>query len=74
MSFKEKQTVRIRLDQLPYLAAAMARQLDRRKGIVIDVFVPLGEREQRVKVRWIARRPTESDVVMEHKAADLEVI
>jgi hypothetical protein len=74
MPFKEHQTVRIRLDQLLYMAPAMARQLDRRKGIVIDVYVPLGESEKRIKVRWKARRETESDMVMEHKEGDLEAI
>lgn len=71
---KEKQMVQFRRDQLPYLKPEMARLLDRRKGRVIDVFVPLGAKEGVIKVRWIARRPTESDVTMEHSEADLEVI
>jgi hypothetical protein len=72
-SFKVQQIVQIRPDQLPYMLPSMARQLDRRKGEVIDTFVPLGKRGQIVKVRWIARRATERDVIMEHPEEDLQL-
>ncbi|MBM5570107.1 MULTISPECIES: hypothetical protein [Deefgea] len=71
---QEKQTVQIRRDQIQFLKPEMGRLLDRRKGKVIDVFVPLGAKEAVVKVRWIARRPSENDVTLEHPEKDLEVI
>ncbi len=71
---QEKQTVQIRRDQIQYLKPEMGRLLDRRKGKVIDIYVPLGAKEAVVKVRWIARRSSESDVTLEHPAGDLEVI
>ena len=72
-SFKVQQIVQVRADQLPYMQPSVARQLDRRKGEVVDTFVPLGKRDQMVKVRWKARRPTERDVTMEHPEGDLQL-
>lgn len=71
---QEKQTVQIRRDQIQYLKPEIGRLLDHRKGKVIDVFVPLGAKEAVVQVRWIARRPSENDVTLEHPEKDLEVI
>lgn len=67
-----KQTVQFRRSQIQYLKPEIGRLLDRRKGLVLDIYVPLGETKSMVKVRWIARRPTENDVTMEHPLEDLE--
>jgi hypothetical protein len=71
---KVKQMVQFRRSQIQYLKPEIGRLLDRRKGQVLDVFVPLGGNKSLVKVRWIARRPTENDVTMEHPLEDLEAI
>ncbi|WP_157314738.1 hypothetical protein ABHF33_00365 [Chitinibacter sp. FCG-7] len=70
----EKQTVKIRRDRMQIYPAATGRLLDGRKGRVLEVYVPLGAKEAVVKVRWFARRPSETDVTMEHPMSDLEVI
>jgi hypothetical protein len=69
-----KQTVQFRRSQIQYLKPEIGRLLDRRKGLVLDIYVPLGETKSIVKVRWIARRPTENDVTMEHPLEDLEAV
>ncbi|MGL4605335.1 MAG: hypothetical protein ACRCU9_14455 [Iodobacter sp.] len=69
-----KQTVQFRRSQIQYLKPEIGRLLDRRKGLVLDIYVPLGETKSMVKVRWIARRPTENDVTMEHPLEDLEAV
>ena len=56
-----KQTVQFRRSQIQYLKPEIGRLLDRRKGLVLDI-------------RWIARRPTENDVTMEHPLEDLEAV
>ena len=71
---QEKQTVKIRRDRMQIYPPVTGRLLDGRKGRVLEVFVPLGNKEAVVKVRWFARRPTETDITMEHPAGDLEVI
>lgn len=69
-----KQTVQFRRSQIQYLKPEIGRLLDRRKGFVLDIYVPLGETKSMAKVRWIARRPTENDVTMEHPLEDLEAV
>jgi len=54
MAITEKQIVRVIPSRLASFPPEQSRFLDRRKGMVEEIYVPFGERKAKARVRWQA--------------------
>ncbi|WP_171013510.1 hypothetical protein [Chitinivorax sp. B] len=72
MQVKEKQIVRIIPARLQSFPPEVARFFDRRKGMVEEIYVPIGQTYPCARVRWFAKHATEREKEMEHLLEDLE--
>lgn len=73
MAIVEKQIVRIIPSRLASFPPDQSRFLDRRKGMVEEVFVPFGERKAKARVRWFPKGITDREWEMIHLLEDLEL-
>ncbi len=74
MPVTEKQIVRIVPARLQLFPPDRSRFLDRRKGIVEEVFVPLGGKAPKARVRWMRKSSADREVEMVLDLDDLEVV
>ncbi|MBB5017108.1 hypothetical protein HNQ59_000370 [Chitinivorax tropicus] len=74
MAVKEKQIVRIIPARLTSFPPETARYFDRRKGMVEEIYVPIGDTHPRARVRWFAKHPTDREKEIEHLLEDLEPV
>lgn len=72
MVVTEKQIVRIIPSRLASFPPDVSRFLDRRKGMVEEIFVPFGQRQARARVRWFPKGITDKEREMVHLLEDLE--
>lgn len=73
MAIVEKQIVRIIPSRLASFPPDQSRFLDRRKGMVEEVYVPFGERKAKALVRWFPKGITDREREMIHLLEDLEL-
>lgn len=73
MAITEKQIVRVIPSRLASFPPEQSRFLDRRKGMVEEIYVPFGERKAKARVRWFPKGINDREREMILLLEDLEL-